>query len=198
VTVGVNNDVDALVEDVKALVDAVNDVIKSTNKATASDPETRAKGALAGDSRAFSLTSSLRTSLGGAVSGGAFAVLGQVGIEVQRDGTYQFSEDEFREALSSDTDGVRRLLAGDGAGQTGVFGALVDTVETLTYTNGLIDAALESAGNEKRRIGDDIARYEERMTLVEARVRRQFSGLETMLQQMNAQMSQLAQSIANL
>ncbi|MDY7103125.1 MAG: flagellar filament capping protein FliD [Actinomycetota bacterium] len=198
VTVNVSNDVDSLVEDVGAMVDALNDVLNTTNKARSSDPEAGTKGALSGDSRAFTLTSQLRTALSHAVPGGDYAVLGQVGIEVQQDGTFLFKEDELREALAADPDGVRRLLAGDGAGEAGVIGELVDTVDALTGTNGLVDAAVDGADNEIRRIGGDIARYEERMDLVETRLRRQFAGLETMLQQMNAQMSQLQQSIANL
>ncbi len=121
---------------------------------------------------------------------GTYVVGSQVGFDGTRDGTVNFDEDTFTELLTSDFAGLQNFLLGDG--EDGYLDRIDGAIGTVTDTQGVIENATTNLDANIDDIDDTIERYERRMEVVEAGLRRQFTAMETLLAQLNSQSSFLA------
>jgi len=107
-----------------------------------------------------------------------------------RDGTVNFDEDTFAEVLAADFAGLQNFLLGDD--DDGYLGRIETAIDTVTENQGVIENATTNLDASLDDIDDTIERYERRMEVVEAGLRRQFTAMETLLAQLNSQSSFLA------
>ena len=128
---------DAVVSSVKALVDAYNGVA-----AFVTDQFTGGAGSkkpLAGDSTLRGMLSTLRSTLQTTLTtgvGGSWSRLADLGVEIQKDGTFLFTDTKLKDALASDPTAVERLFGVHGAA-TGAglkYVASSDATKSGTYT----------------------------------------------------------------
>lgn len=113
VTVEVQRDVDGIVDDVKTLVDAYNRIVDFVQSQTPTGVEGATRPPLSGESVLRSMQTSLRaaleTTILTSVTGPA-GRLGEVGVEIDRHGRFNFDASALRDAIGNDPAGVARLF----------------------------------------------------------------------------------------
>ncbi|MFN0027164.1 MAG: flagellar filament capping protein FliD [Acidimicrobiales bacterium] len=196
VTVTVAQDQQKIIDAGKAVIDALNTVLALMKKHTVQDPATNNKGPLAGDSRARRLTDSLMSTMRYSDRGQEMQVLAEVGITLSRDGTYKLDEAKLRTALTADHTGTMRLLSGDGADRKGVFGTMADTAKGLVASKGTVEGAIGATRQSIASFTSRLAAEDQRLKLVETRIRRQYTNLETTMAQLNSQANGLTSALS--
>jgi len=206
VTVTVGRDQDAVVAKVKAFVDGLNSALATVKGHTKAgtigatgelDTKTPA-GVLWGDGGARRLQDRVAAAMWYTTSG-TYTSASQLGIELQRDGTYKLDETKLRAALTGDFDATIDFLARDtGAGTEGLMGTVLGVLDDATKVDGLVDSATRTATNQSKDVAGRITAFDVRLTAIEARYRRQFASLETIVGQLKNQSSWLASQIAQL
>ena len=133
----VSRNVDSVLSSVKSLVSAYNDVAAFvTDQFTGGEGSTKP---LAGDGTLRSMMAQVRTTMQATLTtgvGGAWSRLGELGIQVQKDGSFQLTESTLRSALSSDPTAVERLFGayGSASGSGLSYLSSSDATAAGTYT----------------------------------------------------------------
>ncbi len=105
--VDVAGDPQASADVVKGVVDAANAVLSEIDRLTAYDVKTRTGGPLAGDSLMRDLEQRVLSTIGFNGGGGS---LGEIGVQVTREGRFSFDAEKFKTALQADPAKVDRIL----------------------------------------------------------------------------------------
>lgn len=115
---------------VTAFVKAYNDLNTTIKGLTSYDPETKAGGALLGDSGTLSIQTRLRQQLGKAVEGlgGNLTTLSQVGISFQKDGSLALDSSKLQKAVTDNF--------ADIAGLFSAIGTASDSLVSVSATGG--------------------------------------------------------------
>jgi flagellar hook-associated protein 2 len=212
VTVGTPGpDKDAITGKVKAFVDAYNALVTTTradltdatvpNATTLTDIQ---KGTLFGDSGLSGMLSSLRSTIGAAVGGlTGLTSLADIGVSTGAantgttinqdsvDGKLTLDTSKLSAALDANPLGVRTLLGGT-AGTDGFSQAFAASVNPFEGTGGIIQQRIDSASSDLTRIKDSLDEFDERMNAKQDYYQKQFTALETALQQSQSVGSSLA------
>jgi flagellar hook-associated protein 2 len=122
VNLHVGRDVDAIASAVKEFISAYNSINTFITGQFAYNSTTEKSGVLAGDPTLRSIQSSLQNKITQSITNRytSYGVIGQVGLEFNRDGSLSLNEEKFRKALSSNFTDVAALFLGDGTPQGGV------------------------------------------------------------------------------
>jgi flagellar hook-associated protein 2 len=126
-----------------------------------------------------------------AISGNAYSYLAQVGLSLQKDGTLAVDTGVFQNALSSKLNDVTKLFTDSTQGYMQRFYS--NTLQLL-QPNGLVDSKNQGLNSQISNLGAQIDQMQTRLTLTEARLRKQYSSLDAML----GSMSQLSNLLARL
>ena len=194
-TVTVNSDDDAIIEHVNEFITAFNDSVDLLRNLTG------VNGDLHGDSGISAIESYLRNNVFSQVTGlsTSFSSVLNIGISTGDDfdasasAHLELDEEAFREALRDDRQGVQNLFANDD--ETGVADVLFAYLEDTTKVTGFLNVRAKSNGTidqQIQSINDRIERMEQRLTVREDRLRRQFTNLETMSSSFQSQASALS------
>ena len=201
-TVTVGADTAASVAAVSSFVDAYNNLMKNVKLATSYDAASKQAGTLQGDQSIASLASQLRGIAGSAVTGlGAYDALAQVGITSARDGTLTFDKAAFTKALTADPTAVATLFGrDDGDGGTGPGDGIARQLRAFsnTFSTETLAGRLTGFTTSLSRLDDRITSLEALMTMREARLKAQFTAMNTAVAQFQAQGSDLASQLAKL
>lgn len=201
-TVTVGADTASSVKTAKAFVDAYNALMSNVKLATSYDPATKNAGTLQGDQTIAGLASQLRNIAGGSVPGqGAYDSLAQIGITSARDGTLTLDESAFAAALTADPTAVSRLFAADdGVPGVGPGDGIARQIQDFanSYSTQTLAAQLTGFTSSLSRLDDRITSLEALMDLREARLKAQFTAMNTAVAQFQAQGSDLAAQLARL
>ena len=168
ITVTVNTS--DIISKVQSLIDAYNNFDKFMDENASYDLENKQAGPLLGDSIARGAQNNIRDIFSSAVAGTTdnnYQYLSQIGIQFNDDGTLEFDQTAFQNALNSHPDDVAALFTGD----NGVATRLKNTLSTYTDTSsGIIPKTIKSIEdkiddlNEKyTEAQDDVKEYEEQM-----------------------------------
>ena len=178
---------------------AVNSFVKTFNEAAKSmkdlgyfNADTKQAGALQGDSTLRGATSQVRSLLQTTAGGSsAYQTLSNIGIALQTDGTLKLDTTKLNAAIAADYAGVTSLVSTVGT-------RFKESLEGLVGTSGNITAATDSANRLIKDLGKRQTALLDRLNQVEARYRKQFSALDTLVASMNKTSSYLTQQLANL
>lgn len=182
------------------LTTALNSFIDKYNAANtlmktqgAYDESTKKAGALQGNSTLRDTQSALRNLLFGTTAGGTtkYQRLSDLGISVQSDGSLKLDSSKLSTALTADATGVANLVAKAGT-------AFSARLEYVVGSSGSIQIATDSANRILKDYRDREATLERRLVTIEARYRKQFSSLDTMLANLNKTSSYLTQQLSSL
>jgi flagellar hook-associated protein 2 len=160
------------------------------------DAATKTAGPLLGDSLLRSVQQDMRNGLTNPVSGlsGDFNALASIGITTTATGTLELDTAKLNKALSADPDAVAHLFGSE----NGVAARLYAQVDARLQSG----SDLDSRNTTLKRQMDDIGREKEalalRMEQIEARYRKQFTALDSLLSQLQSTSSYLAQQLANV
>ena len=174
---------------IEALVTAYNDLIVSL--------DTQRESTLQGESLLLGIETSARQMFSNRfqVSGSSYSYLFDVGLTFDRDGILSLDSDKFTQAIENDFNGVVQMFTDP---ENGFVQELDAVLSSYLDTGGLIQARTDGLSESKEQMDDDIERIEDRIVLTEARLRRQFSALDALVNQLNATSSFLTQQLANL
>ena len=182
-----------------SLTTAVNSFVKTFNEAAKSmkdlgyfNADTKQAGALQGDSTLRGATSQVRSLLQTTAGrSSAYQTLSNIGIALQTDGTLKLDTTKLNAAIAADYAGVTSLVSTVGT-------RFKESLEGLVGTSGNITAATDSANRLIKDLGKRQTALLDRLNQVEARYRKQFSALDTLVASMNKTSSYLTQQLANL
>ena len=188
-TLTVTKDIEAVKNSVQEFVDSYNAL-----RSTISDLGKKG-GDLQGDSGLLSIERSLQNIFNVSPTGLDYDSLADVGITTNTDGSLSLDSTELETQLSSNFSGVADLFANDNQGYAFRFDALAGE---LLQTDGLIDGRESSINSRIDSVGDRKDAMEYRMGLIEERLRKQFTALDSLIVEMNSTGSFLSQQLALL
>jgi flagellar hook-associated protein 2 len=196
VTVDVARDDQSLVDGIKNMVDALNGAVNAVKRNIAYDPTSKTGAILNGDTRAQLVTDRLRSAVQSSLAGNEITRLGELGIAIGTDGTYRFDEQKLGDAIGKDRDAVNRLLAGDtSVPGSGVMAKVAAAVTDLTTGTGPVASAVNGARESVASLNNELADEDRRLALVEERLRRKYTTLESTLANLSSQASGLTQAL---
>lgn len=194
VQISVGHDNATMKKGITDFVSAYNEISKYLATQTKYDDASKLAGALQGDRSAVGLLNRLRNTLQQtSTASTVFTRLGDLGLELQRDGTIKVDNTKLDAALADPVELSRAFSTlQTGFGQR--FKSLSDSVLgtdglLTTRTNGLRDSISRNDKDQKR-LEDRVARVQERLT-------RQYSALDTSLNQINGLGNFVQQQITN-
>lgn len=184
----------AVEQDTRAVREAVQDFVESYNALkstigghTSFDADSGQAGELLGDSAVRTVESRLRNDLSamvGTPGEDSVALLSDVGISLELDGTLSLDESQLDSAVANNMDGVGAFFAGDGD-TPGMAGRLADTSDQLLSSNGALGSSISGAEDRIESLGERYVRMEQSIEQTMERYRAQFGQLDGMIAQMN-------------
>lgn len=192
VLVEVAHDSEATRAAVETFVTAYNELNSLIRTQTSYDAATKTAGPLQGRQAIVQAQGALRNAVSGTVAGADLARLAEAGIDIMRDGSLKISEEGLTAALAD----PGRLQALFGSNSTdpeaqGISRRLGALLDRLLGTEGAITGTTRSLEAQRRLFEDQEGRMNNRLSLIEARLIRQYSALDTNLSQMSGMFAAL-------
>ena len=188
-TLQITRDDEGITESVQAFADAFN--------ALREELDTQRKGQLEADSTLLTIERQLYAILnaGTAITGSSFSYLVQVGLSTDEDGKLSLDSSDLNSVLSSDFQSLANLFA---AQDEGIIFRLEAFADNLLDSNGLIDSREDGLKTQSDSIDDQKLRLENRLIIIERRIRAQFTALDTLVSSLSSTGNFLTQQLANL
>jgi flagellar hook-associated protein 2 len=203
-------DQSALATKIKAFTDAYNTVVDSIRAKVSEKPNPQAAtaadakaGALYNDAGLNSVLNQLRRAISDPIAGNAANLdeMAEIGVStgaasstLNQDaiaGKLTFDATKLTAALASDPLSVRRMLGGI-AGTDGFAQRIAGILDPVSGTNGTIAQRISSEDSTLSSIGSDLTAFDARMTLRQSALQKQYTALETALQQAQSRASSIA------
>lgn len=193
-TLKVASDSSSLTKAAQSLVDAYNTVANYIKTKTAYDASTETAQPLNAESTVRSiqgLLSSARTTVPASLSSATFKTLTEIGLSIQSDGTMALDSTKLEAAMGTSISGVKQTLA--------TYGAAFDAgINAIIGTTGLLKSRVDGLNASITRYNSQVTSLEKRLELVEARYRKQFTALDTLMGNLQTTSTYLTQQLANL
>lgn len=188
-TLDVSTDTGAIKESAQSFVDAFNNL-----RTTISDLR---KGNLEADSTLLSVENLVlgQVNTQANISGGNFDYLTQVGVEIDRYGKMSLNASRFEDALNSDFESVSKLFS-DADG--GIARRLDGLAGGILATGGLLDARESGLNDQIKALDVQADRIDRRLVSTEARLRAQFTAMDSIVANLNATGDYLSQQLSGL
>jgi flagellar hook-associated protein 2 len=193
VDLDVTQDTAAMTKTVQGIVDSINAALSKIDSLTAYNSATKTSGPLSTDGSVRALRNSLLESIyptdGSSLAG--------VGIQLDRYGKLVFDDDKFSAAYAADPSAVaERFISGVPKG----FAVRVQAVakHASDSVDGTITSSINGRNSNIKRIQNSIDDWDTRLALRQDTLTKQFTAMETALQQMNSQSSWLTQQLSSL
>lgn len=179
VEVTLATDVASMKKNILDFVNAFNALNKTLTESTKYDAETKTAGVLQGDSTTVSLKNALRSVVGSSGSNGVFQRLADIGIDLKLGGDMVVNTSKLDKALQ-DPVNLKKLFAEDtGNAMTNGFGIKVkDFTAGLLADAGLVSTKSNSLKALIDRNAKDQDKVNDRATLMEKRLRAQYTALD--------------------
>jgi flagellar hook-associated protein 2 len=189
----VSNDSSSLTTKATAFVKAYNDARTLLKNLSKYDPSGTASGVLNGDNTISGALNQLRSALSTAPTGvsSSYPNLSSLGINSQNDGSLKLDSTVLQTALDSNFSSVASTLA--------AYGTAFDTLTTaMNSSEGLITAHTTGLTATSKRLSDSIEAMNRNLVQVEARYRKQYTALDTLMGKLTTTSSYLTQQLAAL
>ena len=182
------------------LTSALNDFIKAYNDANSSmttmgayNATTKTAGALQGNSVLRDAQQETRRLVFNTTAGGtsSYQRLSDLGVSVGTDGSLALDASKLEKALASDPSAVAALVDKVGNAYNG-------TLEKIVGLSGKIQIATDSANSMIKELTKRQDALSLRLEQIEARYRKQFSALDTLVAKLNSTSTYLSQQLASL
>ena len=178
---------------------AYNDLVKLNREQTRYDEGNQTAGILQGDRSAVGLLSQMRNLVGRSSSASsAFGRLADIGLEPQGDGSLKVNDVKLDTAIGR-LDELKTFFSRNetGTAQDG-FGVLLrDFGDANLASDGVLSTRQVGLQERITRNTDSVSRMEDRLALVERRLRDRYTRLDTNIAQLNGLQNYVTQQIAN-
>lgn len=185
------------VEDkVRKFVDAYNALKSTITTLGGYNKDTEKAGPLLGDALLRTVDADIRRGLVDPVSGatGDYQTLASVGITTNKDGTLTLDSTKLQNALKTDFSGVSAIFSSDNGVAARLYtkasDRLANTAELANRNKGL--------DTQTKQLKKESVALEVRLAQIEARYRKQFTALDSLLMGMQTTSNYLQQQLANL
>ncbi|KZX55688.1 flagellar hook-associated protein [Vibrio sp. HI00D65] len=183
ISLGIGTDKEGTKEQIDQFIEAYNTLVSTLDEHTQIGSETKARGALASDPTLRSIESQL-TSLVRGEHGGMR--LSEVGITLDRSGKMVIDQEKFDAAQQNNSAAIEAMFNGEGA----LLDSLDDMmVPFLKYSTGTFNSRKEALQSNLDRIEDKQATLERKYEMSYDRYLKQFTQMNTLMNQMNQTMS---------
>ena len=189
VTINVSRNTDAIKTYVQSFVTAYNALNSTLVSATKYDPATKTAALLQGDSTTVGIVNQLHTMVGSASgASSAFATLSAIGVQVQKDGTLKLDDPSFAKAVTNLPELTKALSNVDNtvASNNGFGKRFYAWADGLLQSGGALPgktAAIQSRIDSNQKQQDALS---DRLTGIEARLRKQYTTLDSTMSQATA------------
>ena len=198
VEINAASDTAAMTKSVQAFVDAYNALNSLIAENTKYDAGNKQATLLQGDSSAIGIQNMLRNLVGSVTTGGAYERLSDIGVSIQTDGALAIDSTKLSAALNSNVNGVSNLFTADnGNTQINGFGVKLKAfMSGLLATTGTIGNRTAALTAEQKRNSTDQTKVNDRVTVVEARLQKQYTALDTKMASLTALNTYITQQVA--
>jgi flagellar hook-associated protein 2 len=181
---------------IQTFVTAYNSTQTTLTKLGGYNAQTQVAGALLGDALLRGVQDQIRRDISNPVAGvsSGFATLASIGITTTTTGTLEVDSSKLNAALAANPRAVAQLFGSE----NGVAARLYSQLETRLASAGDIATRSKGLDGELKDISSQKARLELRLGQIEARFRKQFVALDTLLTQSQTTSSFLTQQLASL
>jgi flagellar hook-associated protein 2 len=195
-TVNISFDSASVTTRIQSFVTEYNNMQSALAKLGSYDAESKTAGPLLGDSLLLGIEQDMRRGLTNPVTGltGEYKVLASIGITTTASGALELDQAKLTKALDSDPDAVAQLFGSE----DGIAARLFEQVDTRLASGSDLDSRNASLKRDLDQIADDKEALALRMEQIEARYRKQFTALDSLLSQLQTTSSYLAQQLANV
>ena len=194
--VTVENNLNAMREQLNAFVDSYNGLLDTFERLTKYDTETETAAALIGDSAIRGVRNQLRREMSVAVSDiAASGMLYDIGIETEVSGRLSIDETVMNEYLNKEFTNVGQYFASSD-GYVSRLTGIIDNY--LDEDEGILTARIEGIDKRIEDIGDRRIALGERLTSLEARLLKQFNALDALVGELSTTSNFLTQQLASL
>ena len=191
ITVSIEPDADGQKSKLQALVSAYNTAISAGHLAAGYGSIKANNSDLSGDSAIRTTLDSLAQTVTQSLSGlsGKYTMLAAVGVNMTQGGNLEIDETVLTDALNDDPQAVAKVFVGDpDASVTGMMELLVTAVERLAEdSDSVVNNRMESFADRITRLEEDELALERRLDDYEARLRKKYTNLETLVSQIQNQ-----------
>ena len=193
-TLTLTRDTSSLTAGINAFVNAYNDFNSTSNSLGSYNTTTKTAATLNGDSTLRSAQNSVRSLISNVPAGitsADFQHLSDIGVSLQKDGSLSVDSSKLATAIGKNINGVANLVSAYGS-------AFKTATEGLIGTTGSITTRTEGINTSIKNIEKQYVAIEDRLSMIEARYRKQYSTLDVMLSTMSQTSSYLTQQLDNL
>ena len=184
-----------LKEKLESFVKTFNDVVANVKSAGSYNPDSGETGALNGNRVLRETQNTLRNLVFEQSStlddNGEAMMLSKLGITFAKDGTLEFDVDKLSKAVTDNP-----TLVANFASEVGT--RFNDGVDRLTGIGGTVQSASDSLKNSVSNLEKRQTTMEDQLESAEARYRKQFSALDTLVAKLNSTSNYLTQQLASL
>jgi len=193
VDLDVTQDTDSMTKKVKSIVDSINAALTKIDSLTSYNSTTKTSGPLSTDGSVRALRNSVLDS----VYPSDGTSLAGVGIQLDRYGKLVFDADAFTTAYQDDPGAVAAKFT---SGAVNGFAARVQKVAKAASDpiDGSLTSSINGRNSNIKEIQDSIDDWDTRLALRQDTLTKQFTAMETALQQMNSQSSWLTSQLSSL
>lgn len=198
--VSVVQDTEALKTSIQGFVDSYNALSKMLSTQTKYDEGSKTAGTLQGDSTAVALQRQLRNIVTAtSPASSLYGTLSSVGVSMQSDGTLKIDSTKLTAALNANPQEVKKLFATndvDDPSQNGIAARLRIFGDQVLSTDGALTtrtAGLNTSLTLNRKRQDELT---DRLALTEARLRAQYTSLDTNMARMTALNTYITNQVA--
>ena len=196
VTLAIREDVTPAVKTVQDFIDAYNALNTSLVDLTKFDKETNTAGLFQGDSAVVGLQSVLRNIASSVSSGSAFQRLTDVGIERQLNGNLSLNTTKLSTAANNGTELQKLFTTNNNNTLTNGFALKFSALaKGVLATGGSVANKVDALGKSLMRNAQDQSRVNIRADAFEARLRKQYSALDTKVAGLTALNAFVAQQV---
>ena len=189
-------------KNIQDFVDAYNAVNDLLSTSTKYDSETKTAGVLQGDNTAVGLQNALRMLTMGTAGNatGSLKRLADAGMQMQSGGKLTVDDTKLSEALQESPDDLKSLFAAkassDGSGG-GIAVNFKQYTSQLLAFDGTLNSKSDSLASRIKSNQSDQDQVNERASVLQARLTRQYSALDTQMAALQSLSTYMQQQVAN-
>ncbi|HEY1462898.1 MAG TPA: flagellar filament capping protein FliD [Terriglobales bacterium] len=194
VNISVAPDSDQISQALSSFVSAYNAVIQNVNSQFSFDQTSNTAGTLAGDSTVRMLQEAMLTAGNYSGTSGAITTLGQLGINMNNDGTLTLNTSTLNSAIQSNFSAVQNFLQGTAA--NGFATSLNNQLNSFTDpTNGAFTVELQSISSENSDLQDQVNDFQDFLNSEQTRLTTEYNQIDATLQQLPILQKQIASEL---